>query len=457
MQLPDGPKTPSFFQTLQWIVRPLETLDYRAKKYGDTFRIFGNQLPPTLYFSSPQALQAILNAAPEQIDCVNGTKLLKPLVGENSLLVLTGERHQRQRQLLMPPFHGERMRTYGQVICNITEQVMNQWTLGKPFAVRSAMQDITLRVILRAVFGLHEGQRFEQLHQLLGSILNSFNSPFSSILLFNPFLQRDFGPWSSWGRFLRLRHSVDQLLYAQISERREQANREHEDILALLLSARDEAGQPMTDEELRDELLTLLFAGYENTASALAWALYSINYLSEVKDKLLSELDALELESELSANARLPYLTAVCKETLRLYPVNLSGFPRLVKKPMKLMGYELEPGTVLIPSIYLAHQREDIYPNPKQFRPERFLERQFSPYEYLPFGGGNRRCIGMAFAQFEMKLVLATIMSKLQLALVNQRPIKPVRRGLAIAPPNHLRLVVTGVSQRKRSLQQVIT
>lgn len=443
MQLPDGPKTPSFLQTLQWIFRPLETLDYRANKYGDTFRIFGNKLPPTLYFSSPQALQAILTAPPEKIDCVNGTKLLKPFVGEHSLLLLNGESHQRQRQLLMPPFHGERMRAYGKTICNVTEQVMSLWTPEKPFGVRSAMQDIALRVILKVVFGLHEEQRFEQLRQLLASILNSFSSPLSSLLLFYPFLQRDLGPWSPWGRFVRLRHSIDNLLYAQISERRKQTNSKYEDILALLLSARDPDNQPMTDEELRDELITLLFAGYENTASALSWALYSISSLPDVKDKLLGELDALELKSEPSAITQLPYLTAVCQETLRLYPITLSGFPRILKKPMKLMGYSLEPGTVIIASIYLAHQREDVYPNPKQFKPERFLERQLSPYEYLPFGGGNRRCIGMAFAQFEMKLVLAKILLSFELALTDNRPVRPVRRGLTLAPPKGMRMIAT--------------
>jgi cytochrome P450 len=445
MHLPDGPKTPAFLQTLQWIVRPLETLDYRLKKYGDTFRIFGNQFPPTLYFSSPQAIQAIMTAAPDQIGYVDSNKLLKPLVGENSLLVLSGERHQRQRKLLMPPFHGERMRAYGQIINNITSQVMSKWTFGKPFAVREAMQDITLRVILMAVFGIQEGAHFEQLHQLFSSILNSINSPLSSIFLFYPFLQRDLGDWSPWGRFLRQQQQINKILFAEIQKRRSQGDLSRTDILSLLISARDENDQAMTDAELRDELLTLLFGGYENTSAALAWALYSINHLPEVKDKLLKELNTLGLEAEVSAIARLPYLTAVCQETLRLYPVTLSGFPRLIKKPMKLMNYELEPGTVLIASIYLAHQREDVYPNPKQFRPERFLERQFSPYEYLPFGGGSRRCIGMAFASFEMKLVLATIMSKLQLALVDQRQIRPVRQGLVIAPSNHLRLVVTGV------------
>lgn len=449
MRLPDGPKTLPFLQTLQWIARPLETLDARAQKYGDTFRALGNKLPPLLYFSSPQALQTIFTADPEQL-CAGGNQLLLPLLGEHSLLLLDGERHQRQRQLLMPPFHGERMRAYGQLICAITEEVMSQYTPGKPFAVRSAMQEISLRVILSAVFGLHSGPRFEQLRQLLSSMLDSFG-PLSSTLLFYRFLQRDLGPWSPWGHFVRQKQQIDQLIYAEIAERRAQADPSREDILALLLSARDEAGQPMTDAELHDELMTLLSAGHETTASSLSWALYWIGYLPEVQDKLLAELDSLDPNSDPSAIARLPYLTAVCQETLRLYPVVLNAFPRIVKKPMELMGYQLEPGTIVLASIYLAHQREDIYPDPKQFKPERFLERQFSPYEYLPFGGGNRRCIGLAFAQFEMKLVLATVLSQLQLALVDHRPIKPVRRGVTMAPPGHLRMVVTGVRQSSRS------
>ena len=449
MRLPDGPKTLPFLQRLQWIVRPLETLDARAQKYGDTFRVLGNNLPPLLYFSSPQALQAIFNADLEQLNSSEGNKILKPLLGEHSLILLDGKSHQRQRQLLMPPFHGERMRTYGQVICAITEQMLSQWKPDKPFAVRSAMQEISLSVILNTVFGLHSGPRFEQLRQLLSSMLDSF-SPLSSTFLFYQFLQRDLGPWSPWGHFLRQRQQIDQLLYAEIADRRAQADHNSEDILALLLEARDEAGQPMTDAELHDELMTLLFAGHETTASSLAWALYWICYLPEVRNKLLAELD-LNPNSDPSAIAKLPYLTAVCQETLRLYPIALNAFPRIVKKPMELMGYKLEPGTILIASIYLAHQREDVYPEPKQFKPERFLERQFSPYEYLPFGGGNRRCIGLAFAQFEMKLVLATILSQLQLELADHRPIRPVRRGLTLAPSSHLRMVVTGTRHSRSS------
>ncbi len=444
MRLPDGPKNPPFLQRLQWIVRPLETLDARSQKYGDTFRVRSNKLTSILYFSSPQALQTIFTADPEQLNSAEGNQLLKPLLGDHSLILLDGKSHQRQRQLLMPPFHGERMRAYGHLICAITEQVISQWLPGKPFAVRPAMQEISLRVILSAVFGLHSGPRCEQLRQLLSSMLEAFGSPLSSTFLFYQFLQRDLGPRSPWGRFLRQRQQIDQLLYAEIAERRSLADPDREDILALLLEARDEAGQPMSDAELHDELMTLLFAGHETTASSLAWALYWIGCLPEVRDKLRAELDSIAPDSDPSASARLPYLTAVCQETLRLYPIALNAFPRIVKKPMELMGYQLEPGTILIASIYLAHQREDVYPDPKHFKPERFLERQFSPYEYLPFGGGNRRCIGLAFAQFEMKLILATIVSRLQLALVNHRPIKPVRRGFTLAPSSNLRMVVTG-------------
>jgi cytochrome P450 len=330
---------------------------------------------------------------------------------------------------------------------------MSQWQIGEPFYVRSSMQEISLQVILSAVFGLHineagapkteEGQRFDQLKQLLTSLLDSIGSPLSSTLLFFPSLQRDLGPWSPWGYFLRQKQQIDQLIYAEIQQRREEADSSRDDILSLLLAARDEAGQPMTDEELRDELLTLLFAGHETTASALGWALYWIDHLPEVHDQLLSELDTLPPDCDPSAIARLPYLSAVCSETLRIYPIALNTFARIAKSPIEIMGYEFEPGTVLLPSIYLTHQREDIYPEPKRFKPERFLEKQFSSYEYLPFGGSNRRCIGLAFAQFEMKLVLATILSRYQLKLTDHRPVKPVRRGLTVAPPGTMRMVMT--------------
>ncbi len=442
MQLPDGPKTPPWFQTLQWIFRPLESLDARARAYGDTYRALGQQMPPLLYFSSPDAIEAIFTAKPDQVSSAEGNQILEPLLGVNSLILLDGKRHQQQRQLLMPPFHGDRMRSYGSLIQDITQQISSQWLPGQPFVVRPAMQEISLRVILSAVFGLHEGKRYEQLRQVLVAMLEAFGSAAGFMLLYYQGLQKDWGAWSPWGRFLRQKQQIKQLLTEEINDRRAHPDLDRTDILALLLAARDETGQPMSNAELQDELMTLLFAGHETTASALAWALYWIAQLPDVRRKLRAELERLSPDADPMTIARLPYLNAICQETLRLYPIAINAFPRIVKQPMNLMGYSLEPGAILLPSVYLAHQRPDVYPNPKQFRPERFLERQFSPYEYLPFGGGDRRCIGAAFALFEMKLVLVTLLSQFDLALVNPKPIKPVRRGLTIAPPSHLKMVV---------------
>jgi cytochrome P450 family 110 len=450
--------------TLRFLFRPLETVEARRQAYGDDHRVTPLGFKPTLvYFSSPEVLEAIFTAKPDQLSAGRGNQILQPLLGDYGVVLLEGAAHQRHRQLLMPPFHGDRMRSYGHLIQDITQQVMKPWTIGTSFAVRPAMQAISLQVILRAVFGLDSGQRGELLCQALSKMLDSFGSPLSSMLLFYPSLQKDWGAWSPWGRFLRLRQRVDDLLYDEIADRRNQPDvdsegsllRNRTDILALLMAARDPEGQPMSDVELRDELITLLFAGHETTASALAWALYWIAALPEVRTKLLAELDALDDKADPMMIFRLPYLTAVCQETLRLYPIAVNAFPRVVKQPMDIMGYALEPGTVIMPSIYLAHHRPSVYPEPKQFRPERFLERQFSPYEYLPFGGGDRRCIGSAFALFEMKIVLFELLSNLKLTLVNTKAIAPTRRGLTLAPSNRLQLKVTG-SRRSVPIPSVV-
>jgi unspecific monooxygenase len=259
-----------------------------------------------------------------------------------------------------------------------------------------------------------------------------------------PAMQQDLGSWSPWGKLMSQLHQIDDLIYAEITDRKAQPDSSRTDILSLMMSARDEQGQPMTDVELRDELMTLLIAGHETTAIALAWAFYWIHHLPEVREKLLQELDALGDNPDPSAIVRLPYLNAVCQETLRLYPVAMLALNRVVKSPLQIAGYQFEPGTLLVPCIYLTHHREDLYPNPKQFKPERFLERQFTPYEYLPFGGGNRACIGMAFAQFEMKLVLATVLSNWQLELADSTAVKPVRKGALLGPAQGVRMVVKG-------------
>ena len=448
-KLPPESQSPLWLQTIQGIFSPMEFLEATRERCGDTFIMRSPGFPPTVVLSHPQAIQEVFTADPSVFDTATSNKILQPLLGQYSLLQLDGAPHQRRRKLLMPPFHGERMRAYGQIICDITQEVMSQWTIGKPFSVRSSTQEISLRVILRAVFGIDEGERFDRLRKLLGSLMESFNSPWRSSFLLLKFLQRDLGPWSPWGHFLRQKQQVNELLIAEIRERQSQPNSSGEDILSLMMSARDEDGQPMTEAELRDELMTLLFAGHETTASALAWAFYWIHRLPEVREKLLQELDTLGQDADPNAIFKLPYLNAVCSETLRLYPIVLFTFGRTVKSSIQIMDYQFEPGTALAPCIYLTHHREDIYPESKRFKPERFLERQFSPYEYLPFGGGNRRCLGYAFALFEMKLVLASVLSQVELALADNRPVKPVRRGITFSPSGGVRMVVTKKGSRE--------
>jgi unspecific monooxygenase len=240
------------------------------------------------------------------------------------------------------------------------------------------------------------------------------------------------------------REQLDQIIYTEISERRRHPDPDRTDILALMLMAKDAEGQGMTDVELRDELITLLLAGHETTASVLGWLLYFIHRFPPVLDRLRQELLTCDDLTDFKAVMKLPYLNAVCQETLRLYPVAPIAFPRILRKPMTIMGRSYLPGTVIAPCIYLTHRRPDLYPEPEQFHPDRFLEKQFSAYEFLPFGGSNRRCIGMAFALFEMKMVLARLLQICEFQLSDQREQKPQRRGVTLAPSGALKLSLVG-------------
>ena len=451
MSLPDGPKSPRIWQMLHWITMPFSFMRGCNDRYGDPFTAaIGEKLSPVVFLSNPQALQVILTSDDSKLFDSPGelNTLFEPFVGTQSVIGLSGDRHRRMRQLVMPSFHGERMRSYGQLILDITEEVMGQWVAGKPFSARRSMQKISMRVILRAVFGLNEGTRYQQLERLLGTMVDGMSNPLSVSLLYFPMLRQDFGPLSPWGSFVRARQQIDQFIYDEIGERRSHPDASRNDILTLLMSARDETGEALTDAELRDELMTLLLAGHETTATALTWALYWIHKFPTVRKQLLKELQALDGPLDPSVLFRLPYLNAVCCETLRIYPVGMLTFSRLTKSRVELMGSSLEPGTEVVGCIYLAHHREDVYPDPDEFRPERFLERRYSPFEYLPFGGGVRRCIGMAFAQFEMKLVISCIMSGFELALADSRSVRPVRRALT-AGPSPFRMVVNELHPTK--------
>lgn len=439
--LPNGSQAPRWLQKIQYTSRAFAYMDAAAQRYGDIFNapVIGNH-PVVLFISNPTALQRIFTNDTKQF-ITPPNQLLQPLVGDYSIFTLEGSRHRRQRRLLMPPFHGERMQTYGQLICELVDKAMSSLSIGTRFSARNLAQSISLEVILKVVFGIDQVERNNHLKSLMVKLTDSLQSPLIGGLLFFPSLRKDWGLRSPWGYIRYLQRQIRELIYAEISHRRHQNQALGSDILSLLMSARDETGQPMTDAELHDELITLLLAGHETTASAIAWALYLIHRHPQVGEKLLAQLNHLG-SPDPTTIVQLPYLTAVCHETLRLFPVAILTVPREVKEPVELMGYQLKPGIRLYGCIYLTHQRPDLYPDPKLFKPERFLERQFSPYEFIPFGGGARRCIGEALALFEMKLVLATMLSSYRLAIADQSPEYPVRRGVTFAPARGVQMVL---------------
>ncbi|MGL5074416.1 MAG: cytochrome P450, partial [Waterburya sp.] len=278
-------------------------------------------------------------------------------------------------------------------------------------------------------------------------------SPLKASVIFLPWLQLDLGEWSPWGKVVRRKRKIYELLQAEIDERRANPELLKDDFLSLMMCSKDEEGEGLSDIELKDQMMTLLVAGHETTATSLAWALYWIHKSPQVKEKLLAELNSFEDHNDPLALARLPYLTAVCNETLRIYPVAFIAFLRCAKVPVEVMGHQFAPETMLAPTIYLTHHREDLYPEAQKFKPERFLERQYSTYEFMPFGGGNRRCIGYALALLEMKLVLATVLTKYDLTLASDRPIFPKRRGATVAPHNGVPLVLKDIRKSQSKIK----
>ncbi|MGF1603801.1 MAG: cytochrome P450 [Thermosynechococcaceae cyanobacterium] len=434
------PKTPLPLQIVRWILDPVGYLKSNFKRYGDVFntRVLwgGTGSDGIILVNEPKAIQYILTHDTAKAFTAPGeaNKLLEPMLGRQNLIMLSGDQHKSRRQLVMPPLHGEYLKSYGQMIQQITADAIATWSTNETISVRPAMQKITMRVILQVVFGLHGGDRYQQLEKLITQRLDMTDTPLASAVLFLPWLQKDWGSWSPGGRLRKLGAHIDELLFAEIKERRANPDPGRIDILSLLLAAKDEDCNGLTDQDLRDELMTLLAAGHETTATALTWAMYWVHSLPEVKEKLLAELETVSDPSDSSQFLQLPYLSAVCNETLRIHPVAMLTFPRRVEEPMELCGHQFEPGALLMGCIYLLHQREDLYPEPETFKPERFLERQFTPYEFMPFGGGVRRCVGAALAQYELKIALATILTQVDLNLVNQNPVKPGRRGVTLGP-----------------------
>lgn len=409
---------PRPLQMAGWIVRPGAIMRRREAAYGDTFRLQIEPGSPWVMVSDPDDVKTVFTLGPEDFSAA--TDILRPTLGPHSLLCLDGTEHLRQRRLLLPPFHGERMQGYRDVMREATLEAIARMPVGTPFALRDHTQAITLDVIMRAVFGVTDGPEVARLREPLGRMLAWFGGP---VLLL---AQATLGPGNPLSR--RARHvaidPVDAELRRIIAERRGQDDLEdRDDILSLLLLARDEDGEPMSDDELRDELLTLLVAGHETTATGLAWAM----------ERLTRHPAALERLTDEARSGDTTYSDAVVKETLRLRPV-VQLVPRRMLRDLELRTCTVPAGEKVVVSIYLVHHRPDIYPEPDAFRPERFLtDPPSSAYAWIPFGGGIRRCIGAAFAQVEMEVVLHTLVANARFTAVGPAE-HAARRAITLAP-----------------------
>jgi cytochrome P450 family 135 len=427
---PPGPRTPSVGQALRYARDPLGFLAGYQRRFGDIFTIRFPYFGRVVYVARPELVKAVFTGDPSVFHAgeANAT-VLEPALGPNSVLTLDGAPHMRQRKLLLPPFHGERVRHYGELIVDVTRKEMESWPVDEPFALRPHTQRITLAVIMRAVFGVHDEDRLARFEVLIDDFARRVG-PITSF----PFLRRSFGRFSPWARFVRSREALDAFIYEEIRLRRaEPGHEERDDVLSLLLGARDEDGQPMSDVELRDELITVLGAGHETTATGLAWAVERLVRNPQVLAKLRASLAAGEDE----------YLNATVKETLRSRPV-IVDVARKLKAPATIGGYELKAGTFVLPAIAALHHREDVFPAPREFRPERFLDGKTDNYAWIPFGGGVRRCIGAAFAEYEMRLILREFVERADLRPVDAED-EPVRvRNITLAPAKGTRVINRG-------------
>jgi cytochrome P450 len=441
MNLPAGFDTPQVVQMLRWIRDPFGLLEEGQARFGDAFTLRLPRLPaPVVVLADPEAVKDTFGLGPDQAHAGKGNVILKPILGEHSLLLLDGAEHIRQRKMMLPAFHGERMHAYGVTMLEMAQDAVDRLPIGREFPIHRPMQTVTLQVILRTVFGVEQGPRFAELADVLTRMVDSGTKP----ILMLPLMQRDLGRHSPWGRFMWFADRAEAMLRDEIRRGRRDGTAGRSDVLAMMLDARDEAGESLSEDEIHDELLTLLLAGHETTATALAWALRRILPNRSLTARLKDEIATAE--GDPMKVARLELLDATVKESMRLDPV-IPNVARVLQEPAKLGRTELPAGALVAPSIYLVHRRASLYPEPGVFRPERFLGFKPAAWEWLPFGGGVRRCIGAAFAIYEMKMVLSALLPRVEMRLATD-DVTPARRGVTIAPSGGLRVVLTAKRSR---------
>ena len=434
--LPPGPNQ---LRAFGFASAPFDFLDSCARRYGDWFTLRFPGLTPFVFTSEPQAIRDVFAGDPEELRAGEANAPLGAFMGSHSLILLDGATHLHERRLLLPPFHGERMHAYGELMCDITDRFVDAWEPNRSFPLHSVMRDITFEVILSAVFGFAVGPERARLRVPLLKLFRLIGSPLAA-LLGVPLFQVEMGGLAPWGKAVRLKREIESVLYREFAARRAHGTAGRTDILSMLLEARDESGAPMSDEALRDEMLTLMLAGHETTAAALAWAFYRLlsnpDVLTRVRDEIAPH------RGDPRAVSQLPFLDAVVKETSRLAPV-VPNIGRKLRSALQLGSRTLPAGVVVAPCIYLAHRRADFWPEPERFEPDRFLEARVNPTAFFPFGGGIRRCIGAAFATYETKVVLATVLARAELRLARGYRPKVVRSSIAMAPSKGLPVELT--------------
>ena len=440
--LPPEPKSSSLVQTLRWAFRPLPFMQECRERFGDSFslRFLGFERPMVL-ISDPAAIKALYMEREHGLPPGRNI-ILEPILGSKSLLIQEGAEHLSRRRLMLPPFHGERMRSYEAAMEEIVAAEVDSWPLEREFPIHARMQAVTLEVILRVVFGVAEGPRLDRLRGMLATVLQETASPGAQLL---GLVTARLGGRGPWARFEGQLREVDELLYAEIAEHRARGGlEERDDILSMLMGAELEDGGTLSDEELRDQLMTLLLAGHETTATALAWTF----------DLLLRHREPLRRLRDSLAAGEEDYLRATISESLRLRPViPLAG--RRLATELATDDLTLPAGTDVTPAIWLTHTRADIYPEPFAFRPERFLEDGPDTYAWIPFGGGIRRCIGASFAEFEMRIVLREVLTRCELRKADPMPEKTGRRNITLSPKAGTPVVVS--ARRSAAERDLVT
>ena len=426
IHLPSGSDKPRFLQLAAMVTNPQAFLQDCQRQHGFWFEIKTGMDYPAYCTSDIDAIKQIFTTGPEILNAGEANSIaLQPIVGKNSLLTLDGAAHMRQRKLLLPPFHGERMQKYADTIRELAKKNIATWPREGYFPVIEKMHAVTLEVILTTIFGVNDAARYSKLRDLVRKLANkskirllmNISSQFPVLKYISKLFSRD---------FFKLLNQIDQMLYEEIKLKRAQPPGLHQDILSMLVEARDENNQPMTDIEIRDELVTLLIAGHDTSATALTWTLYHVLSNPAIYQKLKTVLQ------DKSLGFRHPYLEAVINESLRINPV-IYNVARVTQQPITIGKYHFPEKVILVPMIYLVHHREDLWPDAETYKPERFL-KSYKPYTFFPFGGGVRRCIGMQFAMYEMKIILYEIFTQLDLELQPNYIAGTTRRGIIHVP-----------------------